>query len=94
MPDTPRVTNNTAAGQFEIRTADGVALLTYAIDGDTIDLVHTRVPKQMEGKGDGAALANAALEYARAQHMKVIPTCPFVRSYLRRHPEYSDLIKT
>jgi predicted GNAT family acetyltransferase len=84
MADTPRVIDNAAAGQFEIHTGAGVAILTYVVRGDTVDLVHTRVPAQLEGQGYGAALATAALESARARGLKVIPTCPFVRTYMRR----------
>ena len=91
MAESPTVVNNPAAGQFEIRTDGGIAVLTYVQRGDALDLVHTRVPHALEGKGYGGALAKAALDYARAMGLKVIPTCPFVSMYLRRHKEYADL---
>ena len=43
--------------------------------------------------GVGNELARAALEFARESKIRVIPTCPFVRSYIRRHPQYADLTK-
>lgn len=86
------VTNNTAAGQFEIPTDVGVARLRYVERGDLLDLVHTEVPRELEGRGYGAALAKSALEWARIEHRKVIPSCPFVRAYVRRHPEYTDIL--
>jgi predicted GNAT family acetyltransferase len=92
MGDAPNVINNTTAGQFEIGTDAGLAVLTYAMRGDALDLTHTRVPREAAGHGYGAALAKAALEYARAVGLKVIPTCPFVSAYLRRHKEYADLV--
>jgi predicted GNAT family acetyltransferase len=92
MAESPVVVNNPEAGQFEIRADAGVAVLTYVQREDTLDLTHTRVPRELEGKGYGAALAKAALEYARAKGLKVIPTCPFVSAYLRRHKEYADLV--
>ena len=91
MAESPAVVNNSTAGQFEIRTDAGIAVLTYVQRGDALDLMHTRVPHELEGKGYGAALAKAALDYARANGSKVIPTCPFVSTYLRRHKEYADL---
>lgn len=91
MADTPTVIEDAAAGHFYIDTDAGVAVLTYVVRGDTVELTHTRVPAQLEGQGYGAALAKAALESARAKGLKVIPTCPFVRSYMRRHKEYADL---
>ena len=92
MPEALSVSHNPAAGQFEIRTEHGTALLRYAQRGAELDLIHTEVPEALEGKGYGAALAKAALEYAAAEDVKVISSCPFVSSYLRRHPEYAGLV--
>lgn len=91
MSDVPAVVNNTAANQLEMRTDSGIALLKYAILGDRIDLVHTEVPASVGGGGYGSALARAALDFARARHLKVVPTCRFVRSFMDRHHEYDDL---
>jgi predicted GNAT family acetyltransferase len=87
----PTVIHNVAAHQFEIPTDEGRALLRYVQRGDVLDLVHTEVSEQFEGRGFASALARAALEYARTSNLKVIPTCPFVRAYMSRHPEYNDL---
>ena len=91
MTEVPNVTHNPAAGQFEIRTGGGPALLRCTLRGDTMDILHTEVADEYEGKGYGSALARAALDHARASRLKVVPTCPFLRSYLDRHPEYADL---
>jgi predicted GNAT family acetyltransferase len=86
------VTNDPATGRFEAHTPHGVAHLKYVARDDALDLVHTEVPQEAEGKGIGAALARAALDHARAQGMKVIPSCPFVRTFIKRHHEYADLV--
>lgn len=86
------VSHNPAASQFEISTDAGRALLRYAARGDSMDLLHTEVPAAHEGKGVGSALVKAALEHARAEKLRVIPSCPFVSAYLRRHPEYGSLV--
>ncbi|MDQ6635258.1 MAG: N-acetyltransferase [Gemmatimonadota bacterium] len=93
MAESPTVVHDAMAGKFEIRTDTGAAVLTYERRGDTLDLMHTRVPGALEGQGYGGALAKAALDYARANGLKVIPTCPFVSVYLRRHKEYADLVQ-
>jgi hypothetical protein len=92
MSALPTITNNTAAGQFESPTAHGTAILKYVVRGNVIDLVHTVVPQEAEGQGIGAALVRAALDDARAKGLKVMPSCPFVHSYVKRHREYADLI--
>lgn len=92
MPNPTAITNNSAAGRFETNTEHGVAHLKYLARGDVLDLVHTEVPREAEGQGIGAALAKAALDHARSEGMKVIPSCPFVRTYVKRHGEYADLV--
>jgi uncharacterized protein len=91
MPDAPVITRNDATRQFEIRSDAGIARLRYVQRGTTIDLVHTEVPSELEGRGFGSALAKYALDYARANNLTIIPTCPFVRTYMARHHEYDDL---
>lgn len=86
------VTRNDATKRFEITAEDATAELRYDEHPRYITLIHTEVPPVLEGRGYGAALARAALEYAREKHLRVVPRCPFVRSYLERHPEYADLV--
>jgi len=70
-----------------------VAELRYAERGpDTLDFHHTFVPPAFRGRGVAGALSAGALEWARATGRKVRPSCPYVAAYLRRHPEYADLI--
>lgn len=86
------VQNNTIAGQFEVRLEGHTALVAYLLDAGQIILDHTEVPPALEGRGIGSALAKAALDYARQRRLVVVPLCPFVRGYLKRHPEYHDLL--
>jgi hypothetical protein len=78
--------------RFAAHLGEATAVLRYKEEGDTIYMVHTEVPAEMEGKGIAGQLAKAALQYARENHLKVVARCPFVTSYLQRHPEYSDLV--
>ena len=66
--------------------------LVYHARGTSLYLDHTEVPSALEGRGIGGQLAKAALEYARKNGMEVVPVCPFLLSYLRRHPEYRELV--
>jgi predicted GNAT family acetyltransferase len=94
MASIPTVTNNAEAKRFEVATEHGTAMLRYVARGDVLDLTHTVVPQEAEGQGIGSALARAALEYARANDLKVIATCRFVHGYLQKHTEYADLVST
>ena len=85
------VTNNKERLQFEIHVGDQLARLKYRIGEETIELIHTEVPKSLSGRGFGAQLAHTALEFAAAHRLQVIPTCPYVQTYLKRHPDYSKL---
>lgn len=64
-----------------------VGELLYRRYPDRILLVHTDIPPALEGQGLGSRLVAGALDDARAKGLRVVPVCPFVRSYLRRHPE-------
>jgi predicted GNAT family acetyltransferase len=89
----PGVVLNEAARRFEIRDGSDLAVLEYRLKGaDQLILTHTGVPHQLEGKGVAAHLVRAALEHARRQQLRVVPLCSFVRAYLRRHPEFADLV--
>ncbi|MBI4502588.1 MAG: N-acetyltransferase [Gemmatimonadetes bacterium] len=79
--------------RFIIRSGNRTAQLKYNRIGSQIILEHTDVPKELQGQGLAGALAHAALEYARANGLSVIPTCPFVIQYLSSHPEYQSLVK-
>jgi hypothetical protein len=66
--------------------------IAYRIELGVIVLVHTDVDPAFEGHGLGSALAVGALDDIRARGMHVVPLCPFVATYIRRHPGYDDLV--
>ena len=68
------------------------AYITYRErNGLLLELDHTYVPKALRGGGIASALTARALDYARERGCRVVPTCPFVAAYMRRHPEYREL---
>ena len=69
-----------------------VGELVYRLRDEAITLLHTEVSPNVEGEGLGSRLVADALEDVRARGLRVVPVCPFVRAYLRRHPEHSDLV--
>lgn len=91
---TPTVTNNEAESRYEIQV-DGqvVGFADYSVSPGVIAIPHTEVDPAFEGRGLGSQLASAALDDIRQQGMRVAPHCPFIATYIRRHPEYADLVE-
>jgi len=76
-----------------VAEADGhTCVLDYQLDGTSMTIVHTGVPAAVGGRGIAADLTRTALETARERGWKVIPVCSYAAVYLRRHPEYEDLL--
>ncbi len=93
MPESqPQVVRNRAESRFEVVEDGHVAVLEYVRVGRSLLMVHTGVPPELEGRGIGGALARAALDYVGRAGLIAVPMCPFVRSYIRRHPEYLELV--
>jgi len=69
-------------------------LAAYEIDGDLISFTHTEVDDAYEGQGLGSQLARYALDDARSRGLRVRPLCPFIKTWIRRHPDYQDLVAT
>lgn len=70
-----------------------MAVLSYApVSPKVLELYSTQVPEPDRGHGVGARLVEAAVEYARAEGVRIIPTCWYVAQWLREHPEHGDLV--
>jgi predicted GNAT family acetyltransferase len=92
-PAPPRVVDNPKRSRFQIVVNRKLARLDYLRDDRRIELTHTIVPKEIEGRGHGTALVRFALEQARREQVVVVPTCSFVQAFLRKNPEYADLVR-
>ena len=87
------VLNNTPASRFEMSIGDQAATLDYRRTPQEIVFTHTKTPNELEGRGIGSKLVRAGLEFAREEHLRVVPQCPFVAWYIREHPEYAELLR-
>ncbi len=85
------IIHNKDAQRFETEVEGHKASIEYILEDNTIDILHTRVPRPIEGKGIAAALTKYALEYAKENQLKVIPTCSYTQIYIKRHNEYKTL---
>ncbi|MDF2605566.1 MAG: acetyltransferase [Sphingomonas sp.] len=87
-----KVRDNRAEQEFEMDVGGHRALAAYQREGERIVFTHTHVPAEIEGRGVASKLIRAALDSARDQGLKVLPQCTFVAAFIRRHPEYRDLV--
>lgn len=85
--------DNTAAHRFELRLG-GVAAAhaEYNLLKGALLFTHTEVRPEYEGRGLGSQLAAFALDEVRKRGLHAIPACSFIAGYIRRHPQYMDLV--
>jgi hypothetical protein len=87
------VADNPAASRYELRVDGELAgFINYHIRDETISLIHTEVNPGFQGGGLAGRLARNTMDDARKRQLAVLPFCPYVRSWIKRHPEYADLV--
>ena len=81
-------------GAFGIeRDGRRLATMTYSLAGDIVIIDHTEVDAALRGTGAGAKLVAAAVEWARAEHRRIMPLCPFAKSvFEKKQAEYGDVL--
>ena len=93
MNDTPTdvdVRDEPSAGRFVLEADGSTAELDYFTEPGRLIMVHTEVPDALGGHGAGGRLVRAALARALAEHLTVVPWCPFARKWLTDHPEAAN----
>lgn len=88
--ETLTIINNEQRQQFQTTIDDETAFLEYRMHEGKLVLMHTEVPDKLSGKGIGSAMANYAFDYAREHQLPVKIYCPFVLTWIKRHPERSN----
>ena len=94
MPTAMKFTiqHNPDQDRFETIIENLLCVIDYQLDGKHLSLTHVVVPKLLEGRGIAGELTQTALDWARSENYRVIPVCPYVQAWLRRHPEYQNLV--
>jgi predicted GNAT family acetyltransferase len=87
------VADDAEGKRYEI-AVDGerAGVLRYRLRPGLIELVHTEIDEELEGRGLGSRLISFALDDARERGLAVLPFCPFVEDYMRRHRQYVELV--
>jgi hypothetical protein len=92
-PDELSVVDIPEESRYELRLGERViGFAAYRRRPGRIVFTHTEIDESVEGRGLGGRLAAGALDDVRRQGFEVAPLCPFIASYIKRHPEYHDLV--
>ena len=87
-----QISHDPDARRFTTRLEGHEAELVYRLQQGRMSIDHTGVPEALGGKGVAGELVKAALEYARAEGLRVVAACSYSAAYVQRHPEYADLL--
>jgi len=93
--DAPVVTDNPSASRYELHVgADLAGLVEYKLghQDSVISFLHTEVGDAFQGQGLAGQLARHVLDDARKRGLSVLPFCPYINSWIKKHPEYTDLV--
>ena len=86
------VTNNAENKRYQAEVEGNLVKIDYLFTKNKIYLTHTEVPQVLEGRGIGKTLVEAALKDIEAQEKQLVPLCPFVAAYLKRHPDWARIL--
>jgi redox-sensitive bicupin YhaK (pirin superfamily)/predicted GNAT family acetyltransferase len=91
-PTAPIVRRADERQQYEILVGGARAGLTaYRDHGDQRVFYHTEVDDAHAGQGLAAILVERALQDVRESGLRIVPVCPYVAKFLKRHAEFADL---
>lgn len=88
------VTRDPHQQRYEAADGEGqiAGFVDYQETSELIVLTHTEVDQAFEGRGVGSTLARAALDDIRERRLRTLVICPFILAWMRKHPEYRDLL--
>lgn len=83
---------NEEAKRFELTVDGHTAFIEYEESEKIIRLIHTESPEALAGRGVATALIEKTLVYLEENGHELIPLCPLVFAYVKRHPEWKRLV--
>ena len=87
------VIDNPERRRFELTQQGLVAFADYRREPGRIVIPHVEAPPALRGTGAAGRLMAGALDIIRAEGLRVVPSCPYAAAFIKRHPEYQDLLK-
>jgi predicted GNAT family acetyltransferase len=83
---------NQEKNRFELNIGDQTVFIDYKERGKKIFLTHTQTPEKLKGKGAATAIIEKTLTYIEKHRYTLIPICPMVKAYLKRHPDWNRIL--
>jgi predicted GNAT family acetyltransferase len=88
-----QVVDNPEEHRYEIHVDGALAgVAAYRSQSGVVTFTHTEIDPAYEGQGLGSVLARSALDEVRGTGKQIVPQCPFIAAFIRRHREYVDLV--
>jgi uncharacterized protein len=87
------IEHDTTNQRFTLQQDGQLAYVQYQLHGSQMDITSTHVPDAIGGQGIAGQLNKHALDHARNAGLSVQPTCSYTQAWLRRHPQYQDLLE-
>lgn len=88
------LTKNDAKKRFEMEIDGHYAFINFNEIGNQIILVHTEVEPELAGTGAAAAVVEKTLTWIENEKKRLLPFCPYVFAYIKRHPEWKRIVDT
>lgn len=83
---------NEETKRFELTVDGHIAFIDYEENEKIIKLIHTESPEALAGRGAATALIEKTLNYLEENAYGLVPLCPLVFAYVKRHPEWKRLV--
>lgn len=84
--------NNAAAARYELDEQGETSWADYRLQGERLYIDHVESPPALRGTGAAGRLMKAVAQDARARGLKITPICGYAAAWLRRSPEFKDLV--
>lgn len=87
------VIKNNTNNRFELTVDNQIAFIDFKQEEATIKLIHTESPEELAGRGVATTLIEKTLIYFKENNLVLVPLCLLVFAYLKRHPEWIDIVR-
>lgn len=86
------VKDNPACSRYELEVDGQIVFGDYRRQGDVLAVTHVEAPHALRGSGAAGRFMQGLMDTARAEGFKVRPLCGYAAAWIRRHPDYGDLV--